>query len=147
MEVAFDPTTASPELLFNFTHSGRSPLGDATKAAAFHNASPIKTCHDASDRSTNKIVRVSYPSGLKRLYFARAGNVGLEFDDEMSLKQFQDGILGVGHVVVREEQGIYRCYVGDKVREYGMPHAGVEGVEGRAFTGERSYVGYVRGGH
>jgi hypothetical protein len=149
VEVAFDPTTSCPELLFNFCHSARSHLGDATKAAAFHASSPIPTTYNPSDRTQNKIVRVSYPAGLKRLYFARAGNVGLEFEEEKSLKEFQEGIMGVGHVVVREEMGIYRCYLGDKIREYGREGVGYQGGGGvpeNSAAMER-YVGYARGGH
>lgn len=129
VEVGFDPATSSPALLFNFNHSARSTLGDITKASVFHSTSAITTYHNANDRTQNKIVRVPYPSGLKRLYFARAGNVGLEFDGEGSLQQFQDGILGVGHIMMREDMGIYRVYLGDKVREYGREGGGYHGVD------------------
>ncbi|KIW00134.1 uncharacterized protein PV09_08312 [Verruconis gallopava] len=114
VEISLDPTGATrPYLGFNFTHSARSSVGDAIKAAAFHANTPMMTYHN----SRSKTVFVPCPHGLKRVYFARAGNVGLEFETEANLRSFQASILGVGHAMIKQDLGLFRLYLGDKVRE------------------------------
>ena len=109
LAVAFND--GQTELLFDFAKSSRSNLGDITKAQIFHEKTTGSTYVENEE---SKVVHVPLPAGLKRFYPAAHGNVGLQFHDEASLKAFNASIGDVGHVQIKEDQGLYRLFLGNK---------------------------------